>query len=148
MLGENWEGITAKRRLENLLWALVEVSSKFIYSPFVITEILCPDFLLSRSFLGMSPVPLPSHLTFSRAFPTAYWKSSLGLLRLKSSTPTFVRHLFHFLSPWQWPQYSLRHPASNVQSNDFLLILPIQSATMFGLISFLLNFAPTAPIQI
>lgn len=31
-----------------------------------------PDFPVSRSFIGIPPVPLPSHLTFSPSFPTAY----------------------------------------------------------------------------
>lgn len=38
------------------------------------------------SFLGLSPVPLPSHLTFSPGFPTACWIWSLHPVTLKSST--------------------------------------------------------------
>ena len=83
-------GITAKRRLENP--GPVQHSQKLvpsvtcIYSPFVMPEILCPNFPVSRAFLGMSPVPLLSHLTFNPAFLTVYWIWSLHLLRLKSST--------------------------------------------------------------
>lgn len=122
----------------------MEVSSKcylLIYSPFVITEILCPDFPVSRSFLGMSPVPLPSHLTFSPAFPTAYLDiisqsphTQIINLRHKSATSS----IFLALANDPIIISGTRLQACGVA---FFTHPSYPVVTKFGFISFLLNLA-------
>lgn len=107
-----------------------------IYSPFVMPEILCPNFPVSRAFFGTSPVPLPSRLPSSPTFLTIYWIWSLHLLRLKSSTSSSFSDL-------NSDPRVLWGAQLQTCAVSLLLILPIQSVTKFSLVSFLLNTTPS-----